>query len=127
LIAKRLQHLYRACDLAGIMGLRVGFRLLLVLHTLLFGLAASLQPASATIFCEVLSTPDGFLALRAEPNAKAVMLRKLKPGESVQVGEDKKGAWFGVTVYLNQDTPSTDDDGQVSGWVHGKYLAKECG
>jgi hypothetical protein len=47
--------------------------------------------AQATIFCEVLKTPDGFVALRSGPSVKATLLRKLKTAESVQVGLRKKG------------------------------------
>jgi hypothetical protein len=53
--------------------------------------------AQATIFCEVLKTPDGFVALRSGPSVKAKLLRKLKTGESVQVGLRKKG--ITVTVH----------------------------
>jgi hypothetical protein len=103
------------------------FRQICVLLALLLGVSGFYQPASATVFCEVLPTPDGFVALRAAPNAKAKLLHKLKPGQSVQLGAEKKGSWLSVILYLNQDTPSADDDSQTSGWVNGRYLNDVCG
>jgi hypothetical protein len=82
-------------------------------------------PAQATVFCEVLKTPDGFVALRAAPSVKGKLLHKLRAGDEVQVGLGKKGAWDKVILYLskNKDTAGKT----VTGWVNSRFLSDVCG
>jgi uncharacterized protein YgiM (DUF1202 family) len=82
-------------------------------------------PAHATIFCEVLKTSDGFLALRAGPSVKAKLVFKIKSGEQVQVGLGRSGAWDKVIYYLKQKKSA--DPKPLTGWVNPKFLSDECG
>jgi uncharacterized protein YgiM (DUF1202 family) len=82
-------------------------------------------PAQATIFCKVLKTPDGFLALRVGPSTASKQLLKLKSGEHVQVDFAKKGTWEKVIYYRRGKDPAKAT--QVNGWVKSKYLSDVCG
>ncbi len=81
--------------------------------------------AHATISCEVLKTPDGFVALRSGPSAATKLLLKLKPGEMVQVGSGKKGQWEKVIYYLKMKKES--DAKPLSGWIKTRFLSDVCG
>jgi hypothetical protein len=82
-------------------------------------------PANATIFCEVLKTPDGFVALREAPSAGSKLLLRIKTGEQVQVDFTKKGTWEKVIYYLSTGKPANAKP--ITGWVKSKYLSDVCG
>jgi hypothetical protein len=83
-------------------------------------LFASLQavPASATTYCYVRPTGDGFVALRFAPDAGSRMLARMRPGEEVLLEDGRRGAWQQVHLMRR----SGGDDGYFgqnpSGWVH---------
>lgn len=82
-------------------------------------------PAHATIFCEVIKTPDGIVALRSTPSVKGMLLHRLKAGDEVQVGLEKSGAWDKVIFYLSKNK---DTNGKtVTGWVNARFLSDVCG
>jgi len=86
-------------------------------------LAGSALPAQATLFCEVLKTKDGFVALRDKPSTKSKVLRRLTVGEDVQIDSTRKetGGWAPV-IYTGNDRSKN-----VIGWVRGSLISNECG
>lgn len=85
--------------------------------------------------CEVKETPDGFVAIRARPSAKAPLVAKATPGHIVEVTVDKAGnpraagIWWHVRHFPGEAMPNPSDAafGQVkSGWMHSK-LIDGCG
>ena len=95
-------------------------------------LAAS--PAFATEFCDVKRTPDGFVALRAQPNADSRMIAKMRGGDIVWGDPDSKVKPRGGWTYVNWVKKSTHDktmsanakiDGK--GWVRESLIEDECG
>jgi hypothetical protein len=86
----------------------------------LFALAT---PAHATAFCEVLPTRDGFVALRDAPSAQGKLLRRLKPGEDVQIDSTvrQRSGWMKV-FYTGPDRSLSQP-----GWVNRRLVVRECG
>lgn len=84
-------------------------------------------PASATSFCNIKRTSDGFGALRAGPDANARLLARMRPGDEVMLGMNERGPWQQVTFWRGQ---TRHQDGGFargqSGWVH-RSLLGECG
>jgi hypothetical protein len=81
--------------------------------------------ASATSCCEVLRTPDGFLALRKGPSPDAPLVRKVPSGRDICFGTERPKiphppSWdYGMFV----------DEARVPhwGWVNRRFLSKQCG
>lgn len=100
---------------------------------MIFGLALSaalttMGPANATSFCQVRQTNDGFVALRDGPDAGARLLVRMKPGEEVMLGQERRGVWRRVT-WWPEGVRTTDQGfnrGGRVGWVHGR-LIDDCG
>ena len=96
------------------------------------GLCASTS-ASAMIVCWVKKTPDGFVALRAQPDAGARLVARMKGGDTVQGVEgvkDRKGWtyvhwWKAATHEKNQGVSLSTIDGK--GWVRASLIEDECG
>lgn len=90
-------------------------------------LALSL-PASATAFCSIPQTRDGFVALRAGPSPNARLLARMRPGDEVMLGIEQTGRWQQVRYWQGQ---SRHTDGSFArgrrGWVHGRLLGDNCG
>jgi hypothetical protein len=86
-------------------------------------LAMSAIPAHATAFCEVLPTRDGFVALRETPHRQGKLLRRMKPGEDVQIDSTvrQRGGWMKV-IYSGPDRSLNQP-----GWVNRRLVARECG
>lgn len=84
---------------------------------------AGTLPASATAFCEVKATKDGFVALRARPDAGAKLLLKVKSGEDVQLDDTRKvtKGWQPVIWRGADRTRNT------VGWMRASLLSNECG
>ncbi len=93
--------------------------------------------AGATIgnACEVKETPDGFVAIRAKPSAKAALVSKAKPGQllEIQQGKNRKpvasGLWWRVRHYPGDTALSPGDKDYHlvrDGWIHSK-LVGDCG
>ena len=89
----------------------------------LAGLAAGITPASATAFCEVRKTSDGFVALRDAPNANGKRLWRLKAGDMVQLDTTRANAkgWTAV-IYRSEDRTI-----ERVGWVAERLIERECG
>jgi hypothetical protein len=103
-------------------------------HTLLtaaFALAAmslgAPEQASATAFCPLKQTSDGFVALRAGPSPTARLIARMKPEDEVLIGLREKGNWVEVTWWRGQNR---HDKGYHhiagKGWVNSKLIAEEC-
>lgn len=91
-------------------------------------------PAHATQFCDIQKTPDGFMALRAEPNAKGKLVARMRPGDEVMLNTtvDDKNGWTRVYWWKGgRFTPGGDFKGlgkaNGQGWVYGKLLGDVCG
>ena len=101
--------------------------------TLLLGLAvaaialASAAPSQATLFCPVLKSPDGFVALRSGPGAHFRIVARMKEDDEVQVLDAYKGPWTQVRHWWGAERlePATRDKFR-SGWVHRRYVG-DCG
>jgi len=89
--------------------------------------------ASATEFCGIRKTPDGFIALRDQPTARGKLVARMKPGDEVMLNnivEEKNGwarvYWWKGGRFHGQTVKGIESaDGQ--GWVNGKLLGDECG
>ncbi|MCU0819841.1 MAG: SH3 domain-containing protein [Beijerinckiaceae bacterium] len=79
--------------------------------------------AQATAFCPVRQTADGFVALRAAPDAEARVLRRIPAGEDVQIDTTRRArvGWQPV-IYWG---PARQQ--KLSGWVRARLLEQECG
>ena len=90
-------------------------------------------PASASLFCDVRKTADGFVALRAQPQAHARLVARMHAGDEVSPdgGVAPRNGWEKVTWWQGgrfkffhargNDAPSG------RGWVMGRLMADECG
>ncbi|WP_457797266.1 hypothetical protein [Methylocystis sp. S23] len=85
-------------------------------------------PASATSFCNLKKTKDGFVALRAGPSPDAKLLAKMTTRDEVMVGEGQDGKWVEVTWWRGDDRLSKKYGGQGRrGWMNGALLGELCG
>ena len=108
------------------------FKHLSIAAVLLAGGVLLSTPASAMIVCWVKKTPDGFVALRAQPDASARMVARMKGGDTVQGVEgvkDRKGWtyvywWKAATHEKNEGVSFDTIDGK--GWVRESLIEKEC-
>ena len=90
-------------------------------------------PARATEFCSIRKTPDGFIALREQPNAKGKLVARMKPGDEVMINNivDEKNGW--VRVYwwkggrFHGDIIKGIESADGQGWVNGKLIGDDCG
>lgn len=103
-------------------------RLLLPALLVLTGSALlSPQPASATSFCHLKETTDGFVALRNRPSAAAKLIGRMKADDEVLVGEGKWGNWVEVIWWRGQDRLIKGFGKPAGkGWVHKKLIEDEC-
>jgi hypothetical protein len=85
------------------------------------GLGAA--PVRASAFCEVLDTPDGFVALREAPNAGAGLVEKMNAGDEVMLLPEKSGAWVRVRFWrAGERLKEGGFDRFQVGWVNGRFL-----
>lgn len=93
------------------------------------------QPASATEFCIVQKSADGYVALRAKPSADSKLLVRAKPGEAVVIqktaGGDQivSGSWLRVMHYPDTVAPQKSDPAfklGKAGWMHKRFV-DDCG
>jgi hypothetical protein len=93
------------------------------------GLAGKVR---ATIYCDIKPTRDGFVALRSGPSPTARLIAKMRPGDEVQVGIERKGRFIEVT-YWRGGRFASGRDGIVDpstavGWMHEDLVAPDsCG
>jgi hypothetical protein len=97
------------------------------MRKLIFGAMAAMllggAQASATSYCDVLPTRDGFVALRDAPRSTAKLIRRLKTGETVQIDSttEPQAGWMKV-FYTGPDRSQMQP-----GWVNRRLIARECG
>jgi len=91
------------------------------------------SPAPATEFCGIRKTPDGFMALRAQPNAKGKLVARMKVGDEVMINNivAEKNGWTRVYWFkggrFQGETARGIENADAQGWVNGKLLGDECG
>ncbi len=89
---------------------------------------ASAIPASATGFCVVRKTADGFVALRAEPHAGAKLVGRMRARDEVMLGEGEKGQWIEVTWWRGTERLNKGFEAHAGkGWVNRKLISSDCG
>lgn len=90
-------------------------------------MVATVHPAGATTYCTVRHTADGFVALRAAPDAASRLIVRMRPGEEVLLAEGRQGAW--QRAYLMRRNSRGEDGGfertNPLGWVHAA-LIRDC-
>jgi hypothetical protein len=89
---------------------------------------AATGPAGATLFCNVLESPDGFVALRAGPSAGARLVARMKAGDEVQILLGRKGNWEEVYHWRGLDRHNDETrTNKRHGWVNTRYIDDTCG
>jgi hypothetical protein len=89
--------------------------------------------AGATEFCRIRKMPDGFLALREQPNAKGKLLARMKPGDEVMINNivAEKNGWTRVYWFkggrFQDETARGIESADKQGWVNSRLLGDECG
>jgi hypothetical protein len=85
-------------------------------------------PAAATLFCSVLESPDGFVALRAGPSPRARLIVRMQPGDEVQALEGSRHGWQEVYHWhgLDRFNPAKRGD-RRHGWAWSRSIGDECG
>lgn len=89
--------------------------------------------ARATEFCSIRKMPDGFLALREQPNPKAKLVGRMKPGDEVMLNSivPEKNGWTRVYWWkggrFHGQTIKGIESADGQGWVNGKLLGDEWG
>lgn len=83
--------------------------------------------ARASEFCEVVDTPDGFVALRAAPRADAPLVERMKAGDEVMLLPETAGAWVHVRFWrAGERLKEGGFERFAVGWANGRYL-EDCG
>ncbi|MBN8944344.1 MAG: SH3 domain-containing protein [Rhizobiales bacterium] len=86
-------------------------------------LFAAQAPASATAFCAIKETSDGFVALRAAPDRNAATLVRMKAGDEVMLRAGRRGAWQEVLYWpggTRLERPGASAGRH--GWVHAQLI-----
>ncbi|PPD45782.1 MAG: hypothetical protein CTY15_02675 [Methylocystis sp.] len=105
-------------------------RILSLLGALPVAAALVLPPvaASATAFCNLKETRDGFVALRAGPGAHAKQLARMTSRDEVMIGQGEQGDWIEVTWWRSDDRLSKKYGGRgLTGWMNKAFLDELCG
>lgn len=90
--------------------------------------ALGILPASATSFCIIKKTSDGFVALRSGPGANTRLVAKMKPNDEVMIGLKERGNWMEVTWWRGDDRHIKGFNASSGkGWMHKKLVEEECG
>lgn len=86
--------------------------------------------ASATTYCNIGPTKDGFVALRAGPSASSRLIAKMRVGDEIQAHSESKGKWMKATWYkggrFKGGGPTYDPSNGV-GWVYSPLITEDCG
>lgn len=91
------------------------------------GVVTSVAPASATGFCNLRTSPDGFVALRAAPSPQARLIARMKPGDEVLVGLRQQGRWVEVTWWRGQDRHVKGYHHIAGkGWANTRWIQEDC-
>lgn len=87
-------------------------------------------PASASLYCDLKPTSDGFVALRDGPDAKNRILARMTVDDAVQLLDDKRGRWVKVRWWKagRFDAAGAVKAHDGEGWMHEALLAPDsCG
>ena len=102
-------------------------------HTLIAAAALALSytalclPAQASLFCEVKKSRDGFVALRASPDAGSKMLARMKANDEVFLTGEKRNGWERIKYWPANDRLTKGESARtITGWVNAK-LIDMCG
>lgn len=104
---------------------------LLLFAGLAGGALLAIEPAAATVFCDVKKTRDGFVALRTSPNPKSKLVARMRFGDEVQAittGGNLNG-WMQVIWWKGGRFKSggpTYDASSGKGWADRRFI-DECG
>ncbi len=107
-------------------------RAVLVLSAgLAVGILLAIEPAAATVFCDVKQTRDGFVALRSAPDSKAKLVARMRFGDEVQAitATGNVNGWMQVIWWKGGRFKSGGpqyDASSGKGWAHRKFI-DECG
>ena len=85
-------------------------------------------PASASLFCPVMKTRDGFVALRDKPGLDGKSGVKMKSRDEIMLTVDEQDGWIKV-LYWPGETRFTKGYGSYrSGWMHRRFIPPDqCG
>jgi hypothetical protein len=102
-------------------------RRILVITAAVIGLMSAMGPASATAFCAVKSTADGFVALRAAPSPDASIVARMRAGDEVLLVNAPQGRWQRVRWWRGEErVTERRTEPRASGWVN-VALIEDCG
>lgn len=87
---------------------------------------------SATTYCLIKATKDGFVALRERPDAGARLLQRMKAGDEVLPTDERQGPWVRVNHWAGgrfaSGTTAKGDKPTARGWMHSRLIEKDsCG
>lgn len=92
-----------------------------------FGGGATTTPASATGFCPLKRTSDGFVALRTGPSATAPLVGRMRSSDEVLIGLRNKGNWVEVTWWRGQDRHNKGYHHVAGrGWANARLIEENC-
>ncbi|MFN0192004.1 MAG: hypothetical protein ACKVP5_08510 [Aestuariivirga sp.] len=84
--------------------------------------------SSATMFCHVKHTADGFVALRDRPSRNAQLLGRIRPDDEVLIGLEEQGNWVKVTWWRGASRLEKGyHSAEGRGWVNVKLIDELCG
>lgn len=95
-------------------------------------LTISTQGASATEFCNVKRTADGFVALREAPDPQSGLVGRMTHGDEV-LGDptvESRNGWIFVTWWKGgrfRPGGYEFDKPTGKGWVNSRLIEEECG
>ena len=97
-----------------------------------FRLAAALlllaiAPASATEFCGLRPTADGFVALRAAPSTRARLLARMRVGDEVLAQQGLRGPWVEVLWWRGDTRLTRGFHTGRRGWAVQSLIDDLCG
>lgn len=94
-------------------------------------LAAALlgaSPASASLFCPVMQTRDGFVALRDKPSMEGKVVARMKSDDEIMLTNEEENGWIKVLYWTGDTRLSKGYGTHRSGWMHRRFVPKdECG
>lgn len=89
--------------------------------------APAATPAKATAFCEVVDTPDGFVALREAPEAGSALVVRMQAGDEVMLLPERSGTWVRVRFWpAGERLQDGGFERYRVGWVN-EHLIDLCG
>ncbi len=95
--------------------------------TALTGALIAPVPASASLYCPVIETSDGFVALRAGPSPATRLIARMRSGDEVRLGQGRQGKWVEVTWWRVDDRLGKRHKPPAGrGWAH-RDLIGDCG